>query len=242
VVEVQLKEDVQKRKSWPDYLVGLFSRHDCPAILLVVCPSRRTAAWAAGPISIGHPGFVLRPLVLGPDLVPAITDPAEAIAVPELAVLSGIAHGTDKAVREAAFTAVATLAAQDSDLAALYAEVIVAELPKALRKIAEEEMRARTSEYATDFARAYAAAGLAEGLAQGKAEGLAEGKAEGRAEGLAEGKAEGRAEGLLTVLAARGIEATPGQRARIRQCTDLMQFDRWLQRAATASSADEIFA
>ena len=50
VVEVQLKDDGQKRKSWPDYLTGLFSRHDCPAVLLVVCPGRRIAAWAAGPL------------------------------------------------------------------------------------------------------------------------------------------------------------------------------------------------
>ena len=226
VVEVQLKEDPQKRKSWPDYLVGLFSRHNCPAILLVVCPSRRTAAWAAEPITIGHPGFVLCPLALGPDLVPVVTDLTEAVADPELAVLSGIAHGTDKAVREAAFTAVATLAAQDTDLAALYAEVIVAELPKALRRMAEEEMRTRSLPHVTEFAKSHHAEGKAEGLAEGKAEGLAQGKAED----------------VLTVLATRGLKVTPGQQARIRQSTDLAQLDEWLRRAVTASSADEIFA
>jgi hypothetical protein len=220
-VEVQLKEDGQKRKAWPDYLTGLFSRHDCPAVLLVVCAGQRIAAWAAEPIAIGHPGFVLRPLVLGPDLVPAVTDPSEAIADPEMAVLSGIAHGTDKAAREAAFTAVATIAARDADLAALYADVIVAELPKALRKTAEEELRARTIEYQSDFARSY----------------VAQGRAEGRAEGLTEGKAED----VLTVLGARGIKATPAQQARIRQCTDLSQLDAWLRRAVTANSADDIF-
>jgi hypothetical protein len=230
VVEVQLKEDGQKRKSWPDYLTGLFSRHDCPAVLLVVCAGQRIAAWAAEPIAIGHPRFVLRPLVLGPDLVPVITDRAEAMADPELAVLSGIAHGVDKAVREAAFTAVATVAAQDADLAALYADVIVAELPKALRKTAEEELRARTIEYQSDFARSY--------VAQGKAEGKAEGLAEGKAEGLAEGKAED----VLTVLRARGIKATPAQQAEINQCTDLSLLDAWLRRAVTANSADDIFA
>jgi hypothetical protein len=56
-------------------LTGLFSSHDCPAVLLVVCAGQRIAAWASEPITIGHPGFVLRPLVLGPDLVPVITDP-----------------------------------------------------------------------------------------------------------------------------------------------------------------------
>jgi hypothetical protein len=218
VVEVQLKEDRRKRKTWPDYLTGLHSRYDCPAVLLVVTPGRGSAAWAAEPIAIGHPGFVLRPLVLGPDLMPVITDVAEAVAVPELAVLSGIAHGTDQAVRNAAFTAVAAFAAQDTDLAALYADVIVAELPKALRKTAEEELRAKTIEYGSDFAKS------------------------DHAKGKAEGKAEGEAEAVLAVLATRGIEVTPDQESRIKRCTDLEQLGSWLRRAVTAESADQVLA
>jgi hypothetical protein len=216
VVEVQLREDARKRRSWPDYLTGLFSRHECPATLLVVCPGQRTAAWAAEPIAIGHPGFVLRPLVLGPDLVPMITDTDEAIADPELAVLSGIAHGRDKAVRDAAFTATAAVSAQDKDLGTLYAEVIVAELPKALRKIAEEELRSRTIEFKSEAVKAW------------------------HAELTAMCKAKG--EDVLAVLAARGIEITPGQRTEIVESPSLNQLDEWLRRAATANTADDVFA
>jgi hypothetical protein len=90
----------------------------------------------------------------------------------------------------------------------------VAELPKALRTTAEEELRARTIEYQSDFAKSY----------------------------VAQGKAEVKAEGVLTVLGARGIGTTPAQQARIRQCTDLSQLDAWLRRAVTANSADDIFA
>jgi hypothetical protein len=225
IVEVQLREDQRKRRTWPDYLTGLHSRYDCPAILLVVCPGRAAAAWAAGPIAIGHPGFVLRPLVLGPDLMPAITDVDEAVARTELAVLSGIAHGTDKAVRNAVFTALAVFSAQDMDLATLYADVIVAELPKALRKTAEEELRAKTVEYKSDFARSY----------------YAQGEAKGKAEGKAEGEAEGEAKSILAVLVARGIAVTPDQESQVKRCTDLDQLDKWLRRAATAESADQVF-
>lgn len=222
IVEVQLREDRRKRRTWPDYLTGLHSRYGCPAMLLVVCPGRATAAWAAGPIAIGHPGFVLRPLVLGPDLVPVITDVDEAVAGIELAVLSGIAHGTDKAVRNAVFTALAVFAAQDMDLASLYADVIMAELPKALRKTAEDELRAKTVEYKSDFARSYFS--------------------QGEAKGKAEGKAEGEAESVLAVLATRGITVTPDQESRIRECTDLDQLGNWLRRAVTAESADQVLA
>jgi hypothetical protein len=39
----------------------------------VICPESRAAAWARRPISLGHPGLVLTPLVLGPDEVPVLT-------------------------------------------------------------------------------------------------------------------------------------------------------------------------
>lgn len=224
-VEVQLKEDEGKRWSWPDYLTGLHSRHKCQVILLVICPSAKTAAWAAEPIQIG-PGFILYTFVLGPDLVPVITDVTAAEALPELAVLSGIAHGTDKAVRGAAFAAVAAIASHDTDLAALYAEVIVAELPQKLRKIAEEELRARTIPHVTEFAKSH--------HSQGKAEGLAEGEAKG--------EVKGKAEAVLAVLAARGIELTAEQKHRVQCSTSQANLDKWLHQAATAQSADEVFA
>ncbi len=104
------------------------------------------------------------------------------------------------------------------------------ELPKALRSTAEEELRARTIEYGSDFAKSY--------FAQGKAEG----KAEGEAEGEIKGKAEGKAEAVLAVLKARGIEITPSRQAFIKRCTSLTDLEKWLQRAATANSADEVFA
>jgi hypothetical protein len=50
-------------------------------VLLVVTSSEETARWARKPISIGLPGMVsnvTNAIVLGPDNVPAITDPAEA--------------------------------------------------------------------------------------------------------------------------------------------------------------------
>ena len=75
VVEVQLRADEEKRYSWPDYLPGLRRRYRCDAVLLVVAPSRRVAKWAEQPIHIGHPRFVLWPLVAGPHVIPRIAEP-----------------------------------------------------------------------------------------------------------------------------------------------------------------------
>lgn len=67
VVEVQLQPDDGKHYAWPDYLIRLRSRLRCPTMLLVICPNRDTAYWAAKPILIGLPDWMLQPIVLGPD-------------------------------------------------------------------------------------------------------------------------------------------------------------------------------
>jgi hypothetical protein len=71
----------------------LRNRPSLAVALLVLTLSRGTARWARQPIDIGHPGFELRPLVIGPDEVPTILNPDKAQADPELAVLSAMAHG-----------------------------------------------------------------------------------------------------------------------------------------------------
>lgn len=92
VVEVQLRRDQRKRRSWPAYVAMLFARMGVPTTLLAVCPDRATATWAATPIKMG-PGSVVTPLVLGPDQVPVVADSVQASASPELSVLSALAHG-----------------------------------------------------------------------------------------------------------------------------------------------------
>lgn len=56
----------------------------------------------------------------------------------------------------------------------------------------------------------------------------------------ATGRAEGMAEAILKVLEARGIAVNLAQRQEILRCQDFDRLDRWLQRAALASSADEV--
>lgn len=61
------------------------------------------------------------------------------------------------------------------------------------------------------------------------------------AEGRAEGKAEGEAEALVAVLAARGLTLPEDLATRVRACRDLEQLERWVRRAAVATSIDEVF-
>ena len=59
--------------------------------------------------------------------------------------------------------------------------------------------------------------------------------------GRAEGRAEYAANAVISVLQARDLSLSDGQRSRIESCTDLELLDRWIRRAATVSSTDELF-
>lgn len=56
----------------------------------------------------------------------------------------------------------------------------------------------------------------------------------------ARGRAGGVAEAILKILEARGMDVSPGQRQEILSCQDADRLDRWLRRAAVASSAGEV--
>lgn len=214
VVEVQLRRDRAKRWSWPVYLATLRARLQAPVVLLVVCPDRAIAAWCAAAIELGHPDWVLRPVVIAPDRIPVLTDPAEASGSPELAVLSAMAHGAgtdgDK-VLSAFLAGVETIS---GDQANLYTDLVLMTLPAAARARLEELMTTGTYEYKSDFARRY----------------------------YGQGRAEGEATAVLEVLAVRGIEVPDSARERITGCTDLDQLETWVRLAVTVSAIEELFA
>ncbi|MGI5160750.1 hypothetical protein [Microbispora sp. CA-102843] len=87
--------------------------------------------------------------------------------------------------------------------------------------------------------------GLEQGRAQGREEGWeedhAEGWEEGRAEGEAKGRAVGEIEAILTVLDARGLDIPSEARERISRCSDLHLLEKWIRRAVTVTSVDELF-
>jgi predicted transposase YdaD len=60
--------------------------------------------------------------------------------------------------------------------------------------------------------------------------------------GEAKGKAEGKAEALVMVLQRRGLAMTEEQQQQIATCTDLAVLDRWLDRALSVASVDELLA
>ncbi len=232
VVEIQLRRDADKQWTWPLYVSAVRNRLRCPVVLLVVCVDAGVADWAAIPIGLGNPGAVLPPSVLGPGLVPVLVDPVRAAASPELSVFSALAHGGGPGGAGVLDVLAQALSRVEVDHAVLYARLVLAALPEAARAHLEALMSTETFEYQSEFTRRLERKGRAEGEARGRAEGAARGEARG--------EAKGRARSLLAVLEARHIEVPAAASARITTCTDLDQLERWIRRAVTATSIDDI--
>ncbi|MBK9756781.1 MAG: Uma2 family endonuclease [Nannocystis sp.] len=71
---------------------------------------------------------------------------------------------------------------------------------------------------------------------------IAEIQAESHATGKLEGKLEATAASILTLLQLREIAVPPAAAATIRASHDLEQLERWLRRALTVTTADELLA
>lgn len=217
VVEAQLAPDDHKRFAWPVYAVGLRARMRCPVCLLVVTPHDAVARWASKPIELGGESF-FTPFVLGPSSVPEVTDRAQAIADPELAVLSAMAHGRHQDSAKALQIAVAAMTASlglDAERSKLYFDLVVTSLSEAARK-SLQDMDPAKYEYQSEFAKRF--------IAQGKAE----------------GELSGRTAVLIKQLTLKYGLLTEDVCERVRHGT-ADELDRWAERVLSAASLDEVF-
>lgn len=214
IVEVQLGRDSGKRFSWPVYVTTLRSQHKCETALLVICPDRSMARWCERMIRLG-PNGAITPLAIDPSRMPLITDPDQARASPELAVLSAVAHpdeADDEPVLEAMLAGLATL---DQDRARVYLSYVISSLPAVTVKRLEEMMT--TIQDFDYLGKKYFS------------------------HWMDKGEVRGEVKSIFSVLDARGLEISDDARERIRQCEDPDQLIDWVRKAAVVTSADELF-
>jgi len=175
IVEVQLHREWTRRYKWPLYQPALRAKHRCPCCLLVVAPDAAIAAWASQPIQTGQPGSPFIPLVLGPALIPKITDPLEALQSPELAVLSTQAHGHGPEGLTVAQAAKFSLSGVDGEQVMIYWDMIMLALPEAVRRALEEQMQPGEYKYRSEWVVSHIKKWKREGRVQGREEGREEG-------------------------------------------------------------------
>ena len=267
LVEVQLRIDPTKHFSWP-VCVALARRHfGKPARMVVVTPSASVARWARQPIEIGGSDECLRPVVLGPGTVPLITDQHVAVAHPGDAVLSALVHGQSHHAAAAALAGLLAAATLGRQAEVLYTEVILGLVPDSVRLTLEEPMlqgeQPRRESKAADLADWYLAqyykataegrkAGMEQGIEEGIEQGIEQGIQKGIQKGMQQGYAAAAADlgaaqcvrlrqSLRTVLAGRKLATTAAHEAQIDAAPELPQLLHWLEKAALATPADEVF-
>jgi hypothetical protein len=225
IFEVQLDRKDRKGYTWPLYGVAARARYECPFVVTVVTPDPAVARWASEPVECGN-GMIFRARVIGPDIIPKVTDHDQAMREPQLAVLSLVAHGGGDvdvalAIARAAVIAVSPLPDEQQ---VLYSHLIKKTLSEAVRKALA--MDHQIEKFFTE----------ADRLSHDQV------RAEGKVEGKAEGKAEGKVEALMMLVEQRGLAITEEQRRKILACKDLPTAERWLRRAISAASVDELLA
>jgi hypothetical protein len=162
VVEVQRATSLEKQWTWPAYLATLRRRLKCPSVLLVISPDRAVARWCGQSICMGHPGWDLTPVVLGPSDVPVVKDPAEASADPVVAILSAVMHATDVVGDPVVGALGEALRKMPTPDRADYLDVVFAALSQMNRENLELTMGFDNREYKSEFAREFIAKGKAE--------------------------------------------------------------------------------
>ncbi|AUX47483.1 hypothetical protein SOCE26_090040 [Sorangium cellulosum] len=225
VIEVQRDEDPDKKFSWPVYVTVVRARKRCGTVVLVVAPGADVAAWAAENIDVGLGFGHIRPLVLGPAVVPEISDPAAAEQETELAVLSAVAHGNGPnglAVVQAALVALGRL---DQEHAAVYFQVIWNGLREPMRQALEALIMERQIEGEATFPP------FVQKLIH-----------RGKLEGIREGELNGRRDTLLRLLARAGIALTENESARIQACTEVATLDRWIDNVLGAKTSADVLS
>lgn len=221
VIEPQGREDKTKAYSWPAYLANAREAVQClSAVLLVVCPDPHEADKCRQVIQMGHPGWDLWPIVIDP-----LHAPDEEGASPYLTLFLACLPALDMENEGNARRVLAAI----RDTGASHAErkrlttIILKRASDAARQILEAMMK--TDEWKDDFIESYVKIGVDQGLERGREVGAAETKAQD----------------VLKLMDLRGLKPTEEQRAKVTAAAGLPKLEMWFERAATATTAADIF-
>lgn len=250
IIEVQRRRDERKRRAWPIYTAALYGRLGCPTYLLVVTLDEATARWAREPIAGFQPGSRFAPLVIARTDVPPVRSLEEARANMPLALFSALLHVGTQGGEYVAYYAVRALYESSPEaerldrtiwMLRLVGGIVGREKFKRIEGLVMIEPSTKIIPRLQILRDRAIAKGIAQGMERGMKQGIAQGMVQGIEKGLAQGLALGEAKALLKFLEVRGLVLTAAQRQQILSCSDAKRLETWIERAATARSAVELF-
>lgn len=225
IIEPQGRDDPTKEFSWPAYVTVARRHLQCQrAFLLVICPDPVEAEKCRRLISMGHPGFDLRPEVIGPLNAPGVGSASPYLAI--FAAFMGAMNLEEEQSARAFLTAVRESDASAADRKRLSTIMLNLASDAARRRL---ETMMTTMEWKSDFI---------EGFVQ---EGLQKGMRQGMRQGMQQGEVKAKSEDVLKIIDSRAINVTAEQREQVASCTDVAQLDQWFDSALTAETAADIF-
>jgi hypothetical protein len=235
VLEIQLKHDRLKLVSWVVYRAGVRSRHRCRGWTLVIS-TEADVRRRARELFEHEPELV--PLIVEPDLIPQIVDFSQARREPELAILSAVMHARSETAVACGRAAMVAVFAVPREHQQCYLDLVSACLTEDQMAEAAQQLPPEVEyELSQMELESYA---YAKGRKDGRKTGVEEGREEGTREAL-QAACTALLARLCATLTERGIELDWAARARLDRCQDLEQLSIWLVRAATATSADDLF-
>ncbi len=239
--EAQLGLDYEKRFRLLEYIAAVRRDYRCSADAVVFAPSRGLAESIRG-LFDDEPKFC--PLIAGPDAIPMMTDPDQALARPSLALLSAVAHADSEFGHVAALLAAWVLHHIAPPRRRLYMQMLMAALPEGLASDVHPWLPAEQEEWIpSEFEkRGYLYNRLVkDARKEGRQQGLEEGLQQGLQQGDARGVLAGLRRALTLVLRSRGLEPTRAQQARIDACESRAQLEEWLLVAEHVTRVSELF-
>jgi hypothetical protein len=168
LVEVQLKRDPRKARTWPSYVTSAMARFDCEIVLLVITDKRSVARWARGPF--GTAQLQLRPAVFCLAEMPQRLTSSDARIHRAIAVLNALADPTEETVEIAA----EAIKLFPDEIRELTYEAIHRMVPRPIVQRLEEKKMIPLRMFQSEFALRH--------IARGKEVGRREGREEGREE------------------------------------------------------------
>lgn len=221
IVEVETEMSEQKLRQTVEAAEMLRLETRKPVYVIFITPDPGAGRFLT-PVEIcsGCLTITMRPVIVGPDRIPVLTDPHQMAADLLTAALSVMAHGHLPEVAQAFVKLLADL--PDDDAASLFGYTIDMAAPQA-RRLLEETVTIYIPEHSPWAQNLYR-----------------KGQDAGRKEGREEGRVAGEAASVLAVLRFRGIDVPPDRHQQITTCTDLALLEVWLRRALEATHIDDV--
>ncbi|MBK9261318.1 MAG: hypothetical protein IPM54_16130 [Polyangiaceae bacterium] len=244
VLESQRDIAPRKRFSWPVYVMVARAERECDAVLLVVAVDAEVAAWAAQPIDSGLEKGSVSPIVVGPEVLPEITDERAARQDMELAVLSAMAHGNGPHGIAVVLAALRALGDLDAEHSAVYFHIIWNMLREPMQRALEAlvvQKRTREEIKFPPFIQVLIDKALHDGELKGFHDGELKGFHDGELEGEVKGQVKAVREKILRGAQRRGLALSAEQEALIRGCDDRALLDRWFDNVFDAQTAADLF-